>query len=274
MLRNRRIRRVVWLSLLLAVWLLCSGSAWAGAIADRMDAFPDWPSNLPVATAQGDLYYPDWFLGEWDVVTTLTEPIAPLAPDVVTPGFESNQAYVNQPVEFRVRFTTEPSNTPFQSLWRSRTAVTETEQIIADRAFNGLNLARAYLGDAVVQRVIVEPDNPNRQVTQLRGDRQLVSTVTGRETEAPTRDRFLTAGLFQQIFRGAPQMYFNEVETATDYQRLSQGEAQPAIAAEQITAVYLSPQDPDYFKTLTPLGQRRPVALYRYHLDFFAPSRP
>jgi hypothetical protein len=34
------------------------------------------------------------------------------------------------------------------------------------------------------------------------------------------------------------------------------------ISAEQITAIYLSPQDPDYFK-----AGDRPVALYRYHLD-------
>lgn len=226
-----------------------------------------------MAIAQGDLYYPDWFLGEWDVVTTLAEQVAPLAPDVVTPGFESNQAYVNQPIKFRVRFTTARSGHPFQSLWRSRSSVTAAEQVIADRAFNGLNLARAYLGEDAVRQVVVEPEDPNRQVTVLRGDRQLVSTVTGREAETLTRDRFLTTEVFQQAFRGAPQIYFNEVETTTDYHWLGEEPTeQPAIAAEQVTAVYLSPQDPDYFKTLSALGQSRPVALYRYHLDFFAPS--
>jgi hypothetical protein len=34
------------------------------------------------------------------------------------------------------------------------------------------------------------------------------------------------------------------------------------IEAEQITAIYLSPQDPDYFK-----AAGHPVALYRYHLQ-------
>ncbi len=229
-----------------------------------------------MAIAQGDLYYPDWFLGEWDVVTTLQEQVAPLAPKVVTPGFESNQTYMNQPVNFRVRFVTERRRPVFQALWRSRSAVAEADRVIADRAFNGANLARAYLGEAVRQ-VVVNPDNPNRQVTQLRGNRQLVSTVTGRETEAPTDDRFLTTEIVQQAFRGAPQIYFNDVETTTDYRWLGQrlgreSKKQPAIAAEQITAVYLSPQDPDYFKTLSPLGQSQSVALYRYHLEFFFPS--
>jgi hypothetical protein len=43
------------------------------------------------------------------------------------------------------------------------------------------------------------------------------------------------------------------------------------ITADQITAIYLSPQDPDYFKTLVsdnPLSGPRPVALYRYSMEF------
>ncbi|MEL6327067.1 MAG: DUF6816 family protein, partial [Cyanobacteria bacterium J06626_23] len=37
----------------------------------------------------------------------------------------------------------------------------------------------------------------------------------------------------------------------------------PAITADQITAIYLSPRDPDYFKAFN-----KPVALYRYRLTF------
>ncbi|MEW5859950.1 MAG: DUF6816 family protein, partial [Cyanobacteriota bacterium] len=35
-----------------------------------------------------------------------------------------------------------------------------------------------------------------------------------------------------------------------------------SIEADQVTAIYLSPQDPDYFKAID-----RPVALYRYRLQ-------
>jgi hypothetical protein len=45
----------------------------------------------------------------------------------------------------------------------------------------------------------------------------------------------------------------------------------PAIIAEQVTAIYLSPQDPNYFEAIDPeslFGQPRPVALYRYRLEF------
>ncbi len=102
----------------------------------------------------------------------------------------------------------------------------------------------------------------------LRGDRQLISTVTGRAIEsftgAVSGDRFLTTEVFQQEFRGTPQLYFNEVETTTAYQHQA---GEPAIIADQVTAIYLSPQDPDYFK-----AGDRPVALYRYRLEFFSAS--
>ena len=62
----------------------------------------------------------------------------------------------------------------------------------------------------------------------------------------------------QQLFRSPERLYLNEVETTSSYELLASGN----ISAEQITAIYLSPQDPDYFT-----AGDRPVALYRYHLD-------
>lgn len=242
------IRRILF-SLCALVVLLWSGVAAASPLSDRLAQFPDW-HKPPVQAAKGDLGYPDWFAGDWQVTTTLVDLAAPIAPDVVTPGFESNRAYLNQPVPFAVRF------------------VQRGRQLVSDRAYNGLNLAKAYLGDRAVLAVKVDPSNPNRQITLLRNDRealrepyrQLVSTVTGRATESPSLDTFLTSEVFQQEFRGTPQLYFNTVETTTAYQHFA---GNPEIKADQVTAVYLSPQDPDYFK-----AGDRPVALYRYHLEF------
>ncbi|MEG3440265.1 hypothetical protein V0288_24270 [Pannus brasiliensis CCIBt3594] len=62
----------------------------------------------------------------------------------------------------------------------------------------------------------------------------------------------------QQIFRGAGDVYLDEVEVTTDYRRLPDGK----IVADQIAAVYLSPRDPDYFR-----ARSRPVALDRYRLE-------
>jgi hypothetical protein len=131
---------------------------------------------------------------------------------------------------------------------------------VADRAFNGLNIAKAYLGDRLIQSVKVDPNSPNRQITALSTGRQLISVVTGRASETPSSDRFIATEVTNQIFRGTSQPYFNQVETTTAYQLVRSPYL--AIEADQVTAVYLSPQDADYFNAL-----ERPVALYRYHLE-------
>lgn len=267
-------RRWLWLTLLAVVWLVCSGQAFAampapgeaaggleggGAIATRLSQFPNWIDQPAVVAAEGDLAYPDWFEGQWRLETTLVERVAPLAPEVQTPGFEGNAQYLNQPITATVQFV--PSHPSFSRRF-VQSVILQPTQVVSDRAFNGLNLARAYLGAAAVKAVKVDPVNPNRQVTLLRGSRQLESTVTGRAVETPSPNDFLTTELFQQVFRGAPQPYFNRVETTSAY-HYHPGDI-PTITADQVTAIYLSPQDPDYFQVMD-----QPVALYRYQLSFF-----
>jgi hypothetical protein len=242
--------------------------AQAGPLADRIAAFPQWQAQPPVQVAKGDLVYPDWLAGTWDITSTLVDLAAPLAPEVVTPGFESNRQYLQQPIDFQVKFRpalSQPANSMLPIPQSKKSA-----EVVADRAFNGLNIAKAYLGDRAVLAVKMDPNSPNRQITLLRGDRQLVSVVTGRAIEAPDPDQFITTEVFQQQFRGASQLYFNQVETTTAYRRSTSADS-PAIVADQITAVYFSPQDPDYFKA-GGLRNTRPVALYRYQLEFFAAS--
>jgi hypothetical protein len=111
--------------------------------------------------------------------------------------------------------------------------------------------------------VRVDPDNPNRQLTVLKGDRQLESTVISRATDPPSDQSFATTEIFLQVFRGMAQPYVNEVETTTAYQLRST--EPPIIEANQVTAIYLSPQDPNYFK-----ARNQPVALYRYQLRLTA----
>lgn len=101
-------RRLSWLVLLLTVWLLCSGEARAGTLTNRLQDFPVW-DKLPLIEARGDLAYPDWMVGTWELTSTLVDVVAPLAPDIVTPGFESNQAMLDQPVTSVVRFVEVPN---------------------------------------------------------------------------------------------------------------------------------------------------------------------
>ncbi|NER25409.1 MAG: hypothetical protein F6J96_32890 [Symploca sp. SIO1C2] len=256
--------RVIWGLCLVVALLLVSGEAQAGPLANRLAAFPHWDGKPAVASAKGDLVYPDWMEGTWLVTSTLVEQVAPLAPTVVTPGFESNRSHLNQPISFPVRFHNQQPllsviSSRFLPFTRKGTRL-QTSGVVADREFNGLNISKAYLGDRAIFSVKVDPDNPNRQVTSLRNGSQLLSIVTGRASETPNSEQFIATEVSQQIFRGSSQPYFNQVETTTSYQLLPSPNL--AIEADQITAVYLSPQDADYFQAL-----EKPVALYRYRLE-------
>lgn len=261
-------------SCLILVLLLWSGEAKAGQLAERLAQFPHWESKPPVTTVEGDLLYPDWMEGTWKVTSTLVAQIAPLAPELVTPGFESNRRYLNQPVSFLVRFQAVNDSisamsdrvlrflpsTPQGSFRGNSFVKPNTPAVVADRAFNGLNISKAYLGDRIIRSVKVDPNSPNRQITALRNGHQLISVVTGRASETPSSDQFIATEVSTQVFRGTTQPYFNEVETTTAYQLRQSPNL--AIEALQITAIYLSPQDADYFK-----AQGKPVALYRYQLE-------
>ncbi|MCU0543628.1 MAG: hypothetical protein MUE44_15855 [Oscillatoriaceae cyanobacterium Prado104] len=253
--------RLIWFFCVALTVLLWCGSAMAGVLSDRIANFPNWESKPPVTAAKGDLAYPEWMGGNWNAASTLVDLAAPLAPKIVTPGFESNRRYLQQPVLFQVRFQPE-KNLGLIARDRFKTE----RKIVADRAFNGLNIAKAYLGDGGVLSVKVDPQNPNRQITFLKGERQLISIVTSRGSERPHPDEFAATEISQQIFRGETDIYLNEVETTTAYRLLEGGEngfsASNKIEADQMTAIYLSPQDPNYFA-----AGGHPVALYRYRLE-------
>ncbi|MFM2064084.1 MAG: hypothetical protein RLZZ507_3755 [Cyanobacteriota bacterium] len=243
------------------IFLLClftNGEVKAGELSARLANFPQWEKLTSVKPAEGDLVYPNWMAGTWKVTSTLVDLAAPLAPDIITPGFEGNRSQLNQPVSFLVRFI---KIKPQISGLKILPKIDKQAQIlVADRVFNSLNLSRAYLGDEAVLAVKPDPESPNRQITFFKGERQLISVVTARATETAL-NKFITTEVFQQYFKGGSRAYFNNVESTTAYHLLST--SNPKIEADQVTAVYLSPQDPDYFT-----AGSRPVALYRYRLEF------
>ena len=254
---NRCLRWGRYLSKIILICIVLFGfsSTAAAAISERLERFPNWNSKPAVKLAKGDLEYPEWMAGTWNVTSTLVEQIAPLAPEIVTPGFEDNQEYVDREIAFQVRFGKEYA-TPDRGLLAALKS--NSLQVVADRAFNGTEIAEAYLGEDNLYSVKVDPDNPNRQITFLKGERKLISKITGRNSEMPAEDEFIATEVTQQLFRSPERLYLNEVETTSDYHLLDDNK----ISAEQITAIYLSPQDPNYFN-----AGDRPVALYRYHLD-------
>ena len=243
--------------LILTTVILFAQSAIASPLENRLQQYPQWNNKPPAKIAKGDLYYPQWMTGTWSVESTLKEQIAPLAPEVVTPGFEDNQQYIERPVTFLVRFKTKDKGSQ-KRVFFSQQNNNKQNFIVADRVFNGTNIAAAYLGTNNILKVKVDPDDTNRQLTLLKGDRKLISTVIKRATETPALNHFITTEVTKQLFESPARFYLNEVETTSEYQLI----APENIQAQQFTAIYLSPQDPDYFKAIN-----RPVAIYRYQLN-------
>ncbi len=240
--------------------------AYAGPLQTRLEQFPDWRSPPLLQPAKGDLYYPDWMAGKWNVTSTLTDLAAPLAPAIASPGFEANQKLLQQPVTFPVQFEPEkwsaaaPLPMP-RSPFPVGVATPRTLGIVADRAYNGMSLAEATLGKEILQSIKVDPRSPNRQVALFENGQSLTTEIGDRGFENPSEREFVSSELYLQTFRSGTQIYFNRVENTTAYQRVSLDP--PRVEANQVTAIYLSPQDPDYFK-----AKDHPVALYRYRLRF------
>jgi hypothetical protein len=282
---NGLVQKILTCLVAISIWWGSSQHAIAGALSDRIDRYPNWNTSSPATQHEGELTYPEWFKGRWIATSTQLEQIAPLAPAIVTPGFESNRKYIDKPIEFTVQFISKDltKTVKFSPLNLPRlTSNLPAPKIVADRAFNGLNIATAYLGATNVKSVEIDPQNPTKQITQLTQDRQLETFVTGFDREipadvgvgvgeasacaeaSPLENRFISTELSQQIFRTSSSIYLNTVETTTSYQFFAT--PTPKITADQISAIYLSPQDPDYFRTIGKLGNQ-PVALYRYRLD-------
>lgn len=259
----------VWIVLGLMVVLFWGGViphdvAQAGALQTRLNQFPNWRSQPTLPVAQGDLYYPDWLAGEWNVTSKLVDVAAPLAPELITPGFESNQRQLGKAVLFPVRF--EPSVAP--ASWpQSPFPVGQipAQGIVADRVYNSTSLTEALMGKEVLQSIQVDARSPNRQVVRFRNGQELVTQISDRATETHAAE-FISSELYQQTFQSATQssatqIYLNQVENTIAYRLVSTNP--PRIEANQVTAIYLSPQDPDYFK-----ARQHPVALYRYQMSF------
>lgn len=245
------------ITLIITTLMLFAQTAIASPLENRIQQYPQWDNKPPAKVAKEDLYYPQWMAGTWSAESILKEQIAPLAPEVVTPGFNDNQQYIEQPVTFSVRFKTKNFK-PQKRLFFPQLNNNKQNFVVADRLFNGTNIAAAYLGIENVLKVKVAPENVNRQLTLLKGDRKLFSTVIKRATETPAPNRFITTEVTKQLFESPARFYLNEVETTSEYQLI----APVNIQAQQFTAIYLSPQDPDYFKAIN-----RPVAIYRYQLN-------
>ena len=183
--------------------LLSGGPAWAQSSLElRLNSWPNWtlPAPLPRPSMRDDLVYPDWFAGLWHVETNDLD--APQEPSLIH---------------------------------QARFSANRNGEVVGDRSFNAAAIGRALLGNQLL-RVEDDPQSANRQMTLLRGDLRLETTVIGRLQDSPDQDTFLTDELVLQILHtpGAPRL--SRIEILSRYQHCGED-----ICAEQWQARYSAP---------------------------------
>jgi hypothetical protein len=271
----KKMKKLILIISLIVGLIVGETQAQAGQLTDRLSAFPNWNHKPMVQAVKEDLYYPEWMEGEWEVTSKLVDKVAPLAPKITTPGFKNSSESLNQPIKFQVRFKRvellpKLQIFPLTLFFPPQPSDPENHdkialKIVGDRAFNSFNIGKATLGENGILSVKIDPTNTNRQLTVLPGNLELTSTVTGRSSEIPSDDQFIATEISQQLFESSSQIYLNEVETTTAYkaefEKVGSKSEVKYIVADQVTAVYLSPKDPNFFT-----ASGHPVALYRYQL--------
>jgi len=256
-MNNNFIKKSLVLTIALFVTLFLNiYPAYSGILADRIALYPHLEHQLSLPTPHQELIFPSWFEGKWDVMSTLKQQIAPLSPKFISPACESNEQYLDKNITFFVQFIPTIFNPKNDNFIPS--IIHKKPVIIPDRAFNGLAIAQAYLGEENVKEVIINKNNSTEQITKFKGENELISTVIGRQQETIAEDKFITCEITRQFFRRPNSVYLNLVETTTKYELINPD----YIQGKQVTAIYLSPQDPDYF-----IAFDLPVALYYYTLD-------
>ena len=174
------------LALLIGITILMSGApAWASPLSERVDQWPAWslPGPLKRPSTKGDLIYPDWFEGLWEVNSI----------DVDAPE--------DAPLIHQARFV------------RDRRG-----RLVSDRSFNALAIGKALLGDKLL-RVEDDPETANRQIAKLKGDQRLETTVTGRRQEKLDAATFLADELVLQIMHAPGPPRLSRIETLSRYSR-------------------------------------------------------
>ncbi len=179
----------------------------------RKETWPNWtlPGPFKISEVQKNIYYPDWFYGDW-IVENL---------DMEKPG--------GGPIYYRVKFVKDDKN-----------------RIVGDRAFNAESIGKALFGEKLLF-VKDDPSSNDRQVAAFVGNQFLETSVIGRIQDDQNKSLFLSDELSLQIFLHSGIPRITRVETFTSYTMCpidyESNEKSPrsTICAEQFQATFDAP---------------------------------
>lgn len=223
-----------------------------------------------------DLTYPQSWLGEWDVISTLVSVETPLGADATPDPAEVQRARateLNQPANYSLRFT-----------------LNGRGQVVADRPFNTASMLRPYPGMPEM-KYSWNVDDPNVLTLILPGGpgRTATSRVTRRYEDRDDNTRALaTSELFELVFEapgdGAPERrtrvkknrcltkykWRTEEEAAAAAARRGVSmEEEPRIVATQVVSTFLTPFDDLSTAARTAAAAKEDaVVVYTYKMAF------
>ena len=177
-------------------------------LEQRFSNWPEWtlPAPLPRPRGRQDLIYPSWFDGTWEVRSEQLDD-------------QGHRQSGDEPLLHQARFR-----------------LNQRGDLVGDRVFNARSIGEALLGDQLL-RVEQDPDQVNRQLARLKGDRMLETTVIGRRESNPRKRLvFFSDELALQVLHGPAAPRISRIETLTRYERCG-----AAICADQRQVSHAGP---------------------------------
>eukprot|EP00798_Chlamydomonas_sp_ICE-L_P008882 gene8882-3761_t len=219
------------------------------AEASKLPGFADsaWEA---MGGGGADLYFPDQFIGVWDVMSELVKLELPMGKDFV-PDMRlvdrANKDELNKPTKF-----------------------------------NTASLIGMYYGDSmnVDDRITWNPEDPNVLLLSLPKGLIIRTRVTRRSEDIPEPDRIETSEYFEQdrdigVLPAEDIRETDRIEKSECFEKYKWREMTPdimanygpAVIATQVVSDYLTPYDGDekYLQSMN-----KPVVLYTYKLQFRA----
>lgn len=229
------------------------------AEASKLPAFADsaWEA---MGGGGADLYFPDMFLGVWDVTSVLTKLDTPMGEEFVPDMKQVQRAAtteLNQATRFQVKFVRN-----------------EAGKVIFDRRFNTASLISMYYGDSLNMddRITWNPEDPNVLLLALPKGLIIRTRVTRRSEDIPEPDRIETSEYIEQVFDDgvstSPKVKASQCFTKYKWREMTPdliAANGPGVIATQVVSDFLTPYDGDelYIRAMN-----KPVVQYTYKMQF------
>ncbi|KAG1659433.1 hypothetical protein FOA52_001104 [Chlamydomonas sp. UWO 241] len=208
-------------------------SAKASKLPPSVDAA--WES---MGGGPSDLYFPDSFLGEWDITSELTS-VEKLMGDEFIPNPAAVERAINEDLNRHTRYKVSFVRGP-------------NDKVIFDRRFNTATLVGMYYpGTHRLQRahrtdfnerIVWNMADPNVLLLSLPGGTSIRTRVTRRSATTPADDRLETSEFFEQIFDDAqnpPRLKANQCFTKFKWrdEAVAAKQGGPSIVATQLLCI-------------------------------------